>query len=418
MLNDTELLKALETVRQRLLNNSSQKALAKWIKDTKKTKGFSESMICDIFSGRKVEVKTRKLIQLATEFDSYADLEPIESKQQADTKLRLFQDKSFYIYFYDEDAGNANIGRAVLSISKENIATIKNIKEREIFTTDYTGIATLDKKQDYLILNMHTVFQEKDLHIRFRIPSDEKVAQYAIGGYMVTNNSSTLALGTLVLEYDGNRKKNDMEARTIEPETILYQELSQNIRKFLKKRENNYIKMMTKVVFTDKEFELFFDAQKSKIFRRKEVIDSANIFISYVTRTISDAEVSIHLDFLHEIKTAFIKMFKCEVYFEGMGEYKRRSDFKPAEVAIPKNIDKLNNADKFVLIYSKVVASSALTELGIAIAQNKSIVIFHKSDHLPWLIQNSAYIPNAHINRIIYKDETDLIQKIRKDIFK
>jgi hypothetical protein len=423
-----ELHETLAAAREELLAKSTQAKLSEWIIEKQHT-GFSEPSITNVF--KKTCTSHRKINQLIKFINMYInEIENDKNKdknlndfsnpvQTINNKLEIFKDKTFYIYFYDEDVGNANIGRAVLSISKENNVSIKNIKEGAIFTTDYTGIVTLDKKQDYLILNMHTIYKEKDLHIRFRIPSDEKVAQYAIGGYMVTNNSSTLALGTLVLEYDENRKTNDMEAKTIEPNTGLYQELSENIRKFLKMRENNYIKMMTKVVFTDKEFELFFDAQKNKILRKKQVMDSASIYISYVTRKILDMDFLMLLEFLHKLKTTLTSVFKCEVYFEGIGEYKNRNDFKSPDIAIPMNMEKLNNADRFILIYSKQVASSALTELGLAIAQNKSIVIFHKLDKdLPWLIRNSAYIPNAHINRIIYKDNDDLIHKISKGIFK
>lgn len=93
------------------------------------------------------------------------------------------------------------------------------------------------------------------------------------------------------------------------------------------------------------------------------------------------------------------------------------SDFDGPEKAANENFEKLKKAEVFLCIYPRPVASSALAELGYAIALNKKIIIFtlkRNRSRLPYFLQDGEKsFPNVKIYD--YKNDEDVIRKIEKN---
>lgn len=404
--------------------------LADWLKP--KVKGFSESSISDLLNEKKQnKTKTNKILEYTEQY--IATLYGIETKplseistpfttpQDMPMKLKLYQDKDFYLYFYDESKNSRiiSLGRAVVSVSKDNQATLHNI--RGGVNTDYSGVVSLDAKQDYLIFNLKTGNTgEKDLHIRFRIGLGV-ITQYAIGGYIKT--AETLELGSLILEYQEGRTKTTMQPLSIYPDTEAYHATPINIRKFFKKRINNYLKMMTKSIWTDDEFNTFFEQVKT--FRRKQIIEKEDttIFIAYQIKGLKNDSFLELMTLLRKMKLLFEETLKSPVYYQGINEnYQDMNDLnsKPPEQVVFENSAIFDKANRFVWYYPSAVGRGTLIELGCALKE-KSVVVFYKSEKdLPWNLKQYAKLSNWRINLVKFKNETDLLSKIQneKPLFK
>lgn len=66
-------------------------------------------------------------------------------------------------------------------------------------------------------------------------------------------------------------------------------------------------------------------------------------------------------------------------------------------------VAQLKRAEAFVLVYPEKIASSALVELGMALASGKRCAIFHGRDALPWLLKPEARLHNIGFNVNMFK---------------
>lgn len=66
-------------------------------------------------------------------------------------------------------------------------------------------------------------------------------------------------------------------------------------------------------------------------------------------------------------------------------------------------VSQLKKADAFVLVYPEKIASSALVELGMALATGKRCAVFHGRDALPWLLKPEARLHNIGFSVNLFK---------------
>ena len=105
------------------------------------------------------------------------------------------------------------------------------------------------------------------------------------------------------------------------------------------------------------------------------------------------------------------------VYFAGE-QIHQTSDFTSEHEAFVHDLDALRASSVFFLIYPRRVVSSALIELGIALALEKPIYVFTpRRDYLPFLVTSAEAVSGQHgmplIRLIEYTDADDLGAKLR-----
>jgi hypothetical protein len=115
------------------------------------------------------------------------------------------------------------------------------------------------------------------------------------------------------------------------------------------------------------------------------------------------------LDIVHEIK----KNCKFKNIFYAGQEIKSPIDFESEDSSIVEDYDACFRSKYFMLIYPQKIATSALIELGWAMAHKKPIIIFVKNrKDLPFLVKNGdSVFSNLRIYN--YKTSLDIINMFR-----
>lgn len=96
-----------------------------------------------------------------------------------------------------------------------------------------------------------------------------------------------------------------------------------------------------------------------------------------------------------ELKYQLLKLPSIdEVFYAGEG-LKDNNDFESPESALIEDIGELRDADIFLFIYPKKIATSAIFEAGVAFELKKRLFFYHKkNEELPYLMRG---INDAHI---------------------
>jgi len=119
-----------------------------------------------------------------------------------------------------------------------------------------------------------------------------------------------------------------------------------------------------------------------------------DIFISFPIAAITDAIKRKALnDFANELEEKF-KTIGFKKIFNASLHFSNRHDHQPPKVAAKIDFDALDKSRNFLLIYPEKLPTSALIELGYAIAANKNIVMCSDNVHtLPFLARgfNEAF---------------------------
>ncbi len=119
---------------------------------------------------------------------------------------------------------------------------------------------------------------------------------------------------------------------------------------------------------------------------------------------------------IHQVAMHLITMLRSEskfkVYYPGEG-LDEKTQFNIPSVYWSENVRNIRKSKGFILIYPEKVATSALIELGFAIALEKTIHIFvPQKNILPYLLRD----PPTNVHIIEYgRDFSDFIKVIDKD---
>ncbi|MEZ4930475.1 MAG: hypothetical protein R2777_10795, partial [Chitinophagales bacterium] len=386
----------------------SAKDLVDWIKDDINGKGIKKGYSTATITNTKKIGEGKKYNDLIKLIKEYM-LICVEKKTDKTVvyikpKIELYYNQMFYLYFYDEesDTKKRGISRAIMTIGTNTDVYIKNVQTK--LSSDYKGSVDIHSKEDHLIFMLKTITTgEKNLYMNFII-SPEKVPPVAIGAYCNIDKNGALVAGSLILEHIGSKTENTlkMESGMFFPGTKEYNQLNVNIRKFLGRKELNYMKV-TKGIFSYTDLADFFVRQEQK--KKYTFKEATNgIFISAPMNSLPANYPSLREDILLVI-AKLKEIFKCEIYFGGMDKA-RQEDFGYPPVSFQENFNTLDKFDKYVLFYPKKVASSVLIEAGWALKAGKNCIFFvHSEDDLPYLFQKIEY-PNV---RVIEYDNIDYI---------
>jgi hypothetical protein len=97
--------------------------------------------------------------------------------------------------------------------------------------------------------------------------------------------------------------------------------------------------------------------------------------------------------------------------FYGGQEIESKEDFESEDLSVVENYDALFRSRYFIFIYPKKIATSALIELGWAMAHKKPIIIFAKKrDELPFLVKNADSV-FANIRIYEYKTSSEITNR-------
>ena len=105
------------------------------------------------------------------------------------------------------------------------------------------------------------------------------------------------------------------------------------------------------------------------------------------------------LEIIDDLK---LRPYCLDTYFAGSKE--KNGSFSSHEESFSSDLMAIDSCDIFLLIYPEKISTSALIEIGYAIAKKKNILIFcRKIDDLPYLLKkfDQTYKPEGRI--IVYK---------------
>ncbi|WP_018983683.1 hypothetical protein [Salinimonas chungwhensis] len=98
------------------------------------------------------------------------------------------------------------------------------------------------------------------------------------------------------------------------------------------------------------------------------------IFISSPVSSFSDVELDQLTFILERVQNQLLKNTQLKTYCAAI-EVKKNNGFDSPEDSVIEDLKKITNCSGFLLFYPKKVASSALIELGYAVALKKPILI-------------------------------------------
>lgn len=328
-----------------------------------------------------------------------------------DKKLGLYLNRRFFFYYWNARTlsnGPASIGRATLEIGTDR----NEVKLVAPMGGTYTGsveMATVDHLH-FRFRTMNT--KEKHQSIKFRVGSDQ-IFPYAVGAYSIIDNYGAVIVGTAILEhYQGAESEFDTRLFPVnEPSPGL----DENIREFLRNKDQNYIKIKSEGIFREQDFLKFFEEQSRKE-RKLRRGGKSGIFIATPMSANVQLFEELRMDVI-ELQKLLGEIFQTSVYYAGR-EYDPEVGFTHALTAIEIDLKKLREADRFILIHPEKVASSTLVELGWALAESKSCVIFYKNEQdLPFLIKG---LNLDNIKRTQYEDMRqvkNLVKHLGENLF-
>ena len=432
--HETEEL--FESLGKRYPNKSTATNLAKWLLDNN-VKKFGTTTICNIRKGRSNAIKAKQLARYLKEYFAFLDqsesVEACEREEKNDhkkknssetsQKLALYIRKSFYLYFYDavKSGEEGVLARAVLHIQDFHSDYELNVKLiNSEGGTDYSGTVRLHISQNYLIFLLQTQdTKEKNLHINVII-KPEQVSELAVGVYCNIDDAGALRAGSIILECLDEKEKDNSKPMPLYDYTDEYKALDINIKRFLGKKELNYLKV-TKGIFNIKGLESFFSKQEKKTPKLPATAgDVKKVFLAAPMYSLNFSQALAYVTFRREMlqiaamleRILSSKKQACEVHYVG-SERMTESDFFHPSAALKYSVEKLNDTDCFILIYPENLPSSILVEAGWALAKDKSCLFFvHQNAQLPYMLQNASEY--AKVRTVKYNHYEEILKFIEK----
>jgi len=337
-----------------------------------------------------------------------------ETETTLHQKMRLFFNKSFYLFYYktfqSKHGREDGVGRAAVHIGDSGDSVVVHALADDRLIT-YRGRFSLLSQQ---ILSFHLVTDtaERDLNIKFRIGTGQ-LYQFALGTYSNVGNHGEPVAGVVLLEHIPN-PEGPLFALIASKNSAEYASFHPHIRQFFARRNQNLLTTPTKAIFTHDDFFQFFRNQSLKKQSPVPLVRGrSRVFIaSPMSSTVKGFEElrPIVLQIIEYLRSEM----QADVFYAGE-KYDTKQGFKlQSYLAAQIDFRELREADHVFLIHPKYVPSSSLVEIGYALGQNKTCRIFYKDpDDLPFILQDLKQ-PNVVYHR--FKDISDL-PEIVKDIF-
>lgn len=146
-----------------------------------------------------------------------------------------------------------------------------------------------------------------------------------------------------------------------------------------------------------------------------------DIFISFPIAAVPDAIKRKNInDFANEIEEKF-KTIGYKKIFNASLHFSNNHDHQPPKVAAKIDFEALDKSKNFLLIYPEKLPTSALIELGYAIAANKNIVMCSDNVHtLPFLARgfNEAFENICFVEYDNFSHLLDMLTQTHDTYFK
>ena len=120
------------------------------------------------------------------------------------------------------------------------------------------------------------------------------------------------------------------------------------------------------------------------------------------------------LAYKNSVKNLIVELKKDHSVCSEIESIAKRSDYDTPEKSISTDLEAIRNCDVFVLHYPKALPTSALMELGFAIAFNKKIIII--TPHISMLPYLSLGISSVCSESLIIESENLDLPTIKKII--
>lgn len=135
------------------------------------------------------------------------------------------------------------------------------------------------------------------------------------------------------------------------------------------------------------------------------------VFVSTPMSHLSDSEYTSFHRACKKLNSQLSKIFiSYEVFFLA-AQRDSKEKFQDSVETLKKVLAKINNLDKFILIYPQKTASSSLIEIGMALSMKKECLIFTKNKNdLPYLIKDIYY---SNVNIFEYSTIEEISKKLR-----
>ncbi len=332
---------------------------------------------------------------LKSDFDALLEWIPtikeyIKSKKSLPKKTTSYEQKfwgtKWYAYLFDNQFKiPVKLGRVTIEINDQGSVTLKNMVN-EKSEKKYEGHFRL-LEQRYAIFELRgTINKEKPLYIETIMGMTPP--EVSLGSYIITERD-TIVSGTMILHLIKN--ENTFSESDLKPLSFRDKEtqkefmlVSEYIKSFLSKKQNNYNKIPTGVYsienlkthisqYKRNKKNLFFDEEKSIVFIASPAHSISQVDFEKNKKDISDLKIKLKKEIGEFVKFKFPSGQKKPLA--------RKSRFL-------NNLNLISKTHLFVLIYldsntsSPLNASAALLELGWAMAFSKAILIFYDNENI------------------------------------
>lgn len=328
----------------------------------------------------------------------------INQSTDLEAKLAQYFNKKFFLYFWTrlDNNSNSGLGRITLSIGKDTNNLTLTSKSRIKYSGHFKLI-----NSSFIEFSFRTeITHENSLTLKFKI-GVEDVRPYAIGVYSVINESGAIEAGTILMQQYQDQAPFEVSIFSYSDEKPPY--LTTNVWNYFKDKHLNRIKVPSSGIHSEEDFTRFFSHNRNKMKIKKTALIS-KIFIATPMSAHVESFDEIRLKVL-ELKTWLEEHFNSEVYYAGE-DYNKEAGFTHHDTAANLDLKMLDESSHFILIYPTKVATSALLELGWALAQKKSCVVFYKKEEdLPFLLKG---IPSSSVKKTEYKDMNHLLAKVKQ----
>jgi len=143
---------------------------------------------------------------------------------------------------------------------------------------------------------------------------------------------------------------------------------------------------------------------------------SHDIFLAYPIAATENDVLRNEIGSLVNEVTNTLSNIGVKNIFDAANQFKNDKDYEPPEIACKKDLNAIRSCRNFFFLFPAKLPSSAIMELGFALALNKRIAICTTSkDNLPFLLKGLSECFD-HVNYIEYKN-ADHLKTIIKENF-
>lgn len=318
--------------------------------------------------------------------------------------MKTIENIQFEYYYYDEVCGKVGISKGILDFGNNGFCEIKDKAHENNAIIHYEEESRPQFLENILILQLNTKeTQQRNLHLALHISNFGTTTEIVLGQYHNLNHKNTIVSGSLLcIKLNEYQNPNSFVPKFFPKGSDEYDGLQDYIKDFLRKKENNRIKMPNEI-FSVKALKMWMKSKKTSF--TPPIDDKLSLFISCPATSFSDqSEYNKMRVFIEEISEVLKKEYNFKIY-NALVNCNTLEDFKVNNVLLTKTIEELDKCDVFMMVLPKAKTdkpSSIFVEFGYVLNRNIPCAIFvEKNKIIPNLVQGA--IRNGSQKIIEYK---------------